>query len=113
MHFSTLVAFAAVPLAVSATVLPRTGGGGGNNNACNTGEVKCCNQLQTQAEYPLTSLLGLLGVVLGPVTALIGSDCSPLSVLAISGNSCTTQPVCCTGLALNGLINVGCNAVNV
>ncbi|KAF9039960.1 hydrophobin-319 [Panaeolus papilionaceus] len=113
MYFSKLAVLAAVPLAVTATILPRTGGGGGNDNACNTGPVQCCTQLQTQSQYPLTGILALLGVVLGPVTALIGSNCSPLSVIAAAGNSCSAQPVCCTNTAFNGLVNVGCTPVNV
>ncbi|KAF9033162.1 hydrophobin-251 [Panaeolus papilionaceus] len=112
MYATKLAVLAAIPLAVSATVLPRTGGSG-NDNSCNTGPVQCCNQLQTQAQSPYTSILALLGVDLGPVTALIGANCSPLSVIAAAGNSCSTQPVCCTNVAMNGLVNVGCTPVNI
>ncbi|PPR08289.1 hypothetical protein CVT24_001129 [Panaeolus cyanescens] len=100
MRFSKLAVLAVVPLTVSASVLPRTGGDGGNDNACNPGPIKCCNTLQTQAESPLTAILGLLGVVLGPVNALIGTNCTPLSVLALAGNSCSSQPVCCSNVAM-------------
>ena len=42
-------------------------------------------------------LLGLLGIVLGDITGLIGLNCSPLSVVGVgSGNACSANAVCCT-----------------
>ena len=42
-------------------------------------------------------LLGLLGIVLGDITGLIGLNCSPLTVIGVgSGNACSANAVCCT-----------------
>ena len=46
-------------------------------------------------------LLDLLGIVLGPITALVGVNCSPISVIGAGGNSCSATPVCC---AENGIV---------
>lgn len=41
-------------------------------------------------------LAGLLDIVLGPVTGLLGFGCSPISVVGLgSGNGCSAHPVCC------------------
>ncbi|KAF9039955.1 hydrophobin-319 [Panaeolus papilionaceus] len=113
MYTTKLAVLAAVSLAVNAAVLPRGGDASGNNNACNTGPVQCCNTLQSQADSPLTGVLGLLGVVLGPVSSLIGTSCSPVNASGVGGNSCSAQPVCCNNVAFNGLVNVGCSPINI
>ncbi|KIM46729.1 hypothetical protein M413DRAFT_23093 [Hebeloma cylindrosporum] len=104
--YSLFFLFVALSL-VNATAVPRGGG------QCNTGPIQCCNQVDTAQNLGLTSALGLLGVVLGPVDALIGVSCSPITPIGASGNSCTAQPVCCTNNNFNGLIAVGCSPVNV
>ena len=43
------------------------------------------------------TLAGLLGIVLGDLTGLLGLDCSPLSIIGVgTGNGCTASPVCCS-----------------
>ncbi|PPR06781.1 hypothetical protein CVT24_011281 [Panaeolus cyanescens] len=100
--------FVALPLLASATVLPRTDG---PSNQCNTGPIQCCNNVGTVDALGLGTILGLLGIVLDPVTALLGINCSPLSVIGVGGNSCSATPVCCTGNVFNGLINLGCSPI--
>ena len=63
-----------------------------------------------QASNPLVGILaGLLGVVLGPITALVGVNCSPISVIGVGGNSCNANPVCCTN---NAVVCIGIYALN-
>lgn len=86
---------------------------------CNTGSLQCCDStVSVSQSYLILSrkinlltiscshmqssstqglaLLGLLGIVLGDVTGLLGLGCSPLSIVGIgSGNACTASPVCC------------------
>lgn len=47
---------------------------------CNTGELQCCNSVQKADSAAVAPLLGLLGIVLQDVNALVGVTCSPISV---------------------------------
>ncbi|KAI0713779.1 fungal hydrophobin-domain-containing protein [Earliella scabrosa] len=93
--FSTLATFVAAAAAAGAS--------------CNTGPVQCCNKLEDANSAASSAILSLLGVVVQDVTAKIGFDCSPLSVVGVaSGNSCSAQPVCCENNNVGGLISIGC-----
>ncbi|TFK65626.1 hydrophobin-251 [Pluteus cervinus] len=106
--FSRIASFTLVlPLLASAAVLPRQTGN------CNTGSISCCNSVQSSQSTAVTQLAGLLGIDLGSITGLIGLSCSPLSILGAGGNSCSAQPVCCTGNSFSGLINLGCSPINL
>ncbi|KAF9446650.1 hydrophobin-domain-containing protein [Macrolepiota fuliginosa MF-IS2] len=80
---------------------------------CNTGDLQCCNSVQSASSNAVSLLLGLLGVVLSDVTGLVGLTCSPLSVIGVGGNSCSAQPVCCENNSFNGVIAIGCTPVNI
>ncbi|KAF6745633.1 fungal hydrophobin-domain-containing protein, partial [Ephemerocybe angulata] len=74
---------------------------------CNTGPIQCCNSLQAANTPAVSTLLGLLGIVVQPITALVGLTCSPISIIGLPGNSCSAQPVCCTNtlsMALSPLV---------
>ncbi|PPR05230.1 hypothetical protein CVT24_010336 [Panaeolus cyanescens] len=101
----------ALPLLAAAGAVPRTDSG--PSNQCNTGTLQCCNSTQAANSSAVAGLLGLLGVVVGSVTGLVGLTCSPIDVLGISGNSCTAQPVCCTNNSFNGIIALGCTPINL
>ncbi|KXN91342.1 Fruiting body protein SC3 [Leucoagaricus sp. SymC.cos] len=55
---------------------------------CNTGDLQCCNSVQSASSGPASLLLGLLGIVLKDLSVLVGLNCSPLSVIGKGGNSC-------------------------
>ncbi|TFY64146.1 hypothetical protein EVG20_g6047 [Dentipellis fragilis] len=81
---------------------------------CNTGPVQCCNSVQSASSSSASDLLGLLGIVLQDVNALVGIDCTPISVIgAGSGAHCNAEPVCCENNNFNGLISLGCSPVNI
>ncbi|KAM6503361.1 hydrophobin [Amanita muscaria] len=103
----------AVPLLVSAAVVPRTGWGGNSVSQCNTGAMQCCNDVQKSDSPTVQSLAGLLGLGLGALTPQVGLHCSPLSVIGAGGTSCAAQPVCCSDNSFNGLIALGCTPINV
>ncbi|KAF5361839.1 hypothetical protein D9756_002079 [Leucocoprinus leucothites] len=111
--------FFVLPFLAAATAVPRTGGGGGGGGGtipasqCNTGSLQCCNSAQAADSSAVTVLAGLLGVVLQGVTGLVGLTCDPISVIGVGGNSCTAQPVCCTGNNFSGLLVLGCTPVNL
>ncbi|KAF8887548.1 fungal hydrophobin-domain-containing protein [Infundibulicybe gibba] len=106
-RISTLFIFA-LPLLAAAGAVPRTEPA----SQCNTGPVQCCNSVQQASSPSAASLLGPLGVVLGS-NVPVGLTCSPISAVGIAGNSCSAQPVCCTGNNFNGLVVVGCTPVNL
>ncbi|KAF9558361.1 fungal hydrophobin [Agrocybe pediades] len=110
MFARTSVVALALPLLAAASVLPRNDG---PSNQCNTGTLNCCNSVQSASSSSVAGLLGLLGIVVGDVTGLVGLNCSPINVIGISGNSCSAQPVCCTGNTFNGLITLGCSPINL
>ncbi|KAG6886792.1 hypothetical protein C0992_002350 [Termitomyces sp. T32_za158] len=62
--------------ASAASVGVRDGGSGskapGNSCDANTGTQQCCDSLAKADDPAVTTLVGLLGIVLGPVDALIG-----------------------------------------
>ncbi|KAF8953919.1 fungal hydrophobin-domain-containing protein [Flammula alnicola] len=103
----------ALPVIATASVLPRNDPTSGPSNQCNTGSIQCCNSTQTSTAGPLGLLLGLLGIVVGDVTGLIGVTCSPITAIGVAGNSCSAQPVCCTNNSFNGIVALGCTPINI
>jgi len=83
----------------------------GTPSQCNTGSTLCCNSTSTAGAQ--SALLGLLGIVLQDVNALVGLGCSPISVIGAGGNSCSQQPVCCSNNNFNGIIAIGCTPINI
>ncbi|KIJ28120.1 hypothetical protein M422DRAFT_235749 [Sphaerobolus stellatus SS14] len=81
---------------------------------CNTGSISCCNTVQSASSSAVSSLLGLLGIVLGDITGQVGLGCTPITVIGVGqGANCAQQPVCCTGNTFNGLINLGCSPISL
>ncbi|KAF9047509.1 hydrophobin-251 [Panaeolus papilionaceus] len=103
--------FFALPLFAGASVLPR--GGDGINNSCNVGSLQCCNSVQSANDASIAGLVGLLSLLVGPITGQVGLTCSPITVVGTAGNSCSAQPVCCTNNNFNGVINLGCSPINL
>ncbi|TEB19294.1 fungal hydrophobin [Coprinellus micaceus] len=79
---------------------------------CNTGPVQCCNSVQSASAPALVSLLALLGIAVADQVR-VGVTCSPISVIGLPGNACSAQPVCCTNNSFNGIVALGCVAVNI
>ncbi|KAF9555388.1 hydrophobin-domain-containing protein [Agrocybe pediades] len=45
---------------------------------------------------------------------IAGLSCNPITAIGVgSGGQCSSQPVCCTGNHMGGLVVVGCSPVNV
>ena len=80
---------------------------------CDVGHLQCCNSVQKGSSSSVQGLLGLLGIVLSNVDVPVGVTCSPISVIGISGTSCTAQPVCCENNDFNGVVAIGCTPVNL
>ncbi|KAF9528417.1 hypothetical protein CPB83DRAFT_894448 [Crepidotus variabilis] len=91
--FSRLSLWAAVVAMTlaKASVLPR------QDSTCSTGQLNCCDQVGDVHALGLTNNSALIGVVLDPITAIVGVDCVPVSVLGAAGGSCSAQTACCSG----------------
>ncbi|THU91475.1 fungal hydrophobin [Dendrothele bispora CBS 962.96] len=107
MQFTRLASIAALAtLAVATPTLSR-------RDECTTGPIQCCNSVQSADSPAVAGLLGLLGIVVQDVTALVGVNCSPISVIGVGGNSCSASPVCCENNSFNGLVAIGCVPINI
>ncbi|KLO14560.1 fungal hydrophobin [Schizopora paradoxa] len=108
MLFNKLAALAILPLLAAATPRPQ-------GSECKNGTLQCCQSVQSADSPAVSTLLGLLGVVLKDPTGTdaVGITCTPISVIGVAGTSCTAQPVCCSNDSFNGLIALGCTPVNV
>ncbi|KAF5322075.1 hypothetical protein D9619_001634 [Psilocybe cf. subviscida] len=96
-------------------------------NSCSGGSMTCCNSTQESTALNLGSLSGLLGIQLPNLGALIGLTCTSLSILSALGQSwledldikktsLTNHQLDPAGLLLkqlNGLIALGCIAINL
>ncbi|KJA22759.1 hypothetical protein HYPSUDRAFT_185826 [Hypholoma sublateritium FD-334 SS-4] len=112
---SALFVFA-LPVLAAATAFPRNNPPDSPSNQCNTGSLQCCESTQ-DASTANTGLLGvllsLLGINVGSITGQVGVTCSPITVVGVSGTSCTEQPVCCTDNTFNGVVALGCTPINI
>ncbi|GJF00060.1 fungal hydrophobin [Phanerochaete sordida] len=78
-------------------------------SSCDTGSVQCCDSTVDSNSAQANALLGLLGIVLGDITGLIGLSCSPISVIGVgTGSACSSNAVCCSNTQVGGLIGIGC-----
>ena len=84
--------------------------------SCTTGQIQCCNAL-VEASSPGFALQlaggGLLGIqiddIINNVPGLVGLSCIPNFL--VEGNSCWSQPVCCTNSYIGGIVQAGCSPV--
>ncbi|WP_306967363.1 hydrophobin family protein [Streptomyces afghaniensis] len=60
-----------------------------------------CKTVASASQNPISSLLGLLGIVVGDITAPVGLDCEP----AVNGDPDVN--LCATTVFFNGLVAVG------
>ncbi|KAF5354771.1 hypothetical protein D9756_005701 [Leucocoprinus leucothites] len=109
----TLAFFAAA--ASAADVLLR-------DSSCQTGSTQCCSSTQSVDAQQAAEILGVfkflglpldIGAILGEAGTLIGVSCNSIDVAGAGGNSCTTQPVCCSGNYHNGVLATGCIPISV
>ncbi|KAH8823189.1 hydrophobin-251 [Flagelloscypha sp. PMI_526] len=99
------VAVNAMPAAVE-TLATRGG-------QCNTGPVQCCNSMSKAGDDSTTKILHSLSVKDVAKDVTVGLTCSPVNVIAIGGNSCNSQPVCCENNNFNGVVAIGCTPINI
>ncbi|KAJ3887973.1 hydrophobin 2 [Lentinula edodes] len=109
MQFKLAFVSAALATLAVATPAPR----GEPASSCTTGPVQCCDSTESASSTSATALLGLLGIVLQDLNVLVGLTCSPVTVIGVSGSSCSAQAVCCEDNSHGGLISIGCVPVTL
>jgi len=103
MKFAAVASLLALPLLAAATPLEV------RQSSCSTGSLQCCDSTISSTSAEAGILAGLLGIVLGPLTGLLGLTCSPINVIGVgSGNACSANAVCCDNTQAGGLIGIGC-----
>ncbi|KIM84790.1 hypothetical protein PILCRDRAFT_369233 [Piloderma croceum F 1598] len=96
------VSFAALAVAVPS-----------GSHQCETSKQNCCKTVSEASDPDTNKLLGLLGVI-ADVQALVGINCTPITVIG-TGSGCaeSQSPVCCNKNEFNGLVNLGCSPLNI
>ncbi|KAI0653911.1 fungal hydrophobin [Cubamyces menziesii] len=111
MFFSRVATFALAALPILAAATPLTARGG---DSCSTGSIQCCNQTADSNDPAVSTLLALLGINVQNVNALVGLQCTPITVIGVAtGNSCNAHTVCCTDNNVGGLVSAGCIPVSL
>ncbi|KIM64864.1 hypothetical protein SCLCIDRAFT_1212961 [Scleroderma citrinum Foug A] len=101
---------AVLPLAVLAVANSHLNG----RDQCSNGSAQCCQMLTTQQLAQQGYSKDVIAAVAATVQAVAGVQCSPITVIgAGSGCQVNQQAVCCTGDKFNGLVQLGCNNINV
>ncbi|KAG2749247.1 fungal hydrophobin [Suillus brevipes Sb2] len=83
---------------------------------CNTGEIQCCNNSTSYDSYAAQKAFNQTGLVnvVAVVNAVVGLECSGVSVVGTSdGCSANQEPLCCTDNKYNGVVSLGCTPINV
>ncbi|KAH8822453.1 fungal hydrophobin-domain-containing protein [Flagelloscypha sp. PMI_526] len=111
--FATLFAVAVNAMPTVEAIERRGGSSPAHSDQCNTGPVQCCKSVTTADDENASKIIHSLNVQDIVGNSAVGLNCSPLSVIGISGNSCSAQPVCCSNNNFNGVIAIGCTPINV
>ncbi|EPQ53211.1 hypothetical protein GLOTRDRAFT_46094, partial [Gloeophyllum trabeum ATCC 11539] len=76
---------------------------------CSTGTESCCDNVTMADDPDAAALISLLGITVGDPTTPVGLSCTVLPATGCQNSA----PVCCENNNFDGLINVGCVAINV
>ncbi|KAF8521371.1 hydrophobin [Hysterangium stoloniferum] len=81
---------------------------------CNTGSPKCCKNVGAAGSIPMNALLKPLNIALDDPTAIIGLECTTLTLVGDGkGGNCAQHPVCCKDVKFDGVVNVGCTSISL
>ncbi|CDO68212.1 hypothetical protein BN946_scf184913.g2 [Trametes cinnabarina] len=111
--FAKLFTLSALAILAAATPAPIPGGGE-SGSTCDTAPIQCCESVVPASSDSATNILKGLGVVIQDVNALVGLECSPISVVGVgSGNACSANTVCCEDNSHSSLISIGCVPISL
>ena len=88
MKFTTVVAILSAPLLAVAmpggTVSIPAQPTSTPASSCSTGDLQCCNSVESATDPTAAGILALLGVIVQGVDVVAGLTCDPISVVGIS-----------------------------
>ncbi|KAJ4470030.1 hydrophobin 2 [Lentinula edodes] len=105
------LAFVSIALATLAVATPAPRGEPASS--CSTGDLQCCNSIQSSTDPSVAGILSLLGIVIQGVDILVGLTCSPITIIGLENDECSAQAVCCEDNSNGGLISIGCLPVTL
>ncbi|KAF8515053.1 hydrophobin [Hysterangium stoloniferum] len=116
--FGLLAAAAAPPSSpppsVASPNTPPSGVSPNTPSQCNTGSPKCCKNVGAAGSTPINALLKPLNIALDDPTAIIGLECTTLTLVGDGkGTNCAEHPVCCKDVKFDGVVNVGCTPISL
>ncbi|KLO13693.1 fungal hydrophobin [Schizopora paradoxa] len=100
--------FVAASLAILAVATPAPWGSSGS-----TTPNACCTSTTTAGNSAFAGLFQSLGIDISNVNVPIGLGCSPITVVGVSGTSCTNDPVSCDQIFTPSLVGLNCVPVDV
>ncbi|KAI0350778.1 fungal hydrophobin [Trametes cingulata] len=88
---------------------PAAPGGGAGAGSCSTGELQCCQSVESADSAAVAPILHALGVVLQDLNVPVGLSCSGITGVGVGGSdSCSANTVCCDDNSFGGLLAIGC-----
>ncbi|KLO13694.1 fungal hydrophobin [Schizopora paradoxa] len=97
--------FVAASLAILAVATPMPNGEPTAN--------ACCTSTTTAGNSAFASLFKSIGIDVSDVNVPIGLGCSPITVVGVSGTSCTNDPVSCDQIFSPSLVGLNCVPADV
>ncbi|KAF8521367.1 hypothetical protein BU17DRAFT_87906 [Hysterangium stoloniferum] len=83
-------------------------------SAATLGSPKCCKNVGAAGSTPMNALLKPLNIALDDPTAIIGLECTTLTLVGDGkGGNCAQHPVCCKDVKFDGVVNVGCTSISL
>ncbi|KAK7683798.1 hypothetical protein QCA50_013174 [Cerrena zonata] len=80
---------------------------------CTAASLLCCQSVLPASDPVMSTLLGLLGIVVLPVSTKCGVQCDPVSVIGLGGNPCKANLVCCDNTSLLPIVAIGCAPIAI
>ncbi|KAI0737159.1 hypothetical protein C8Q80DRAFT_1276631 [Daedaleopsis nitida] len=87
--FASLLSLSALAILAAATPTPA------QDESCSTGAIQCCQQVVPASSSSVAPVLSAIGVVIQNVDALVGLQCSPITVVGLGQSACSAHTVCC------------------
>ncbi|KAI0363806.1 fungal hydrophobin [Pilatotrama ljubarskyi] len=108
--FAALSALAILAVATpnnTPTPVPTAPAGGAGS--CSTGQLQCCQSIESANSATVVPILHALGVVLQDLNVPVGLSCSGITGVGVGGSDgCSANAVCCDDNSFGGLISIGC-----